>query len=66
MSEDLTMWDYWKSKHASPKDAVESHYPRTLENDRVLQQAVAQTQAGELALNARMEQLADEAEDDEP
>lgn len=65
MSEDLTMWDMWRRDYRSPKDAVEEHYPNTLANDPVLRHALAQIETGELALNARMQQLADQEEEDE-
>lgn len=58
MDEDPTLWGYWKDKHGL-KEAIEFQYPNTLANDPTLRHALAQIQAGELALNARMEQLKD-------
>ena len=67
MSEDLSMWGYWRDKRGSASEAVESDFPNTLVNDPVLQASVNQIKALELAIDARMEQLADEQkeEDDE-
>lgn len=63
MSEDVSMWSYWRRKRGGVKETLESDYPELLANDPVLQQAAAQIRVGELAIEARMQELEDEADD---
>lgn len=60
MSEDASMWGYWRREYGSAISALTEQFPETLAKDPVLQQAAAQIRVAEMAIESRMQELEDQ------
>lgn len=65
MTSDITMWHYWKDEYFSLRLAIEGQYRDLLTSDPIIAQAVAQIRVGEMAIEARMEELLRQHEENE-
>ncbi len=57
------MWTYWRDKYGI-EIALKEYYPDILKSDPVLSFATAQLKTAELAINARMEELRVESDEE--
>lgn len=58
------MWGYWRDKYGIA-DALKDYYPELLKGDPVLSAAVAQLRMAELAIEARMQEIAHNTPDED-
>lgn len=61
---ELHMWTYWRDKYG-PAEALEEYFPELLKSDPILKAAHAQFIVGKQALESRMAELVQQAQDKE-